>query len=182
MTAKSDTGMEDPADFWIDFARAAVDAGCDAVFGHGPHVTLGIEIYKGRPIFYSLANFFWSDILEPVAEETYEANRELLARAFSDPGSVTDADLLAVWNAAGFDDPRVFQTVIAVCRWQGGRVSEVRLHPVDLGYGKVLRSSGTPRLASPAMAQEILGRLQRISAPYGTRIEIESGIGVIHVR
>jgi hypothetical protein len=32
------------------------------------------------------------------------------------------------------------------------------------------------------MAQEILARLQRISAPYGTRIEIESGVGVIRVR
>ena len=59
---------------------------------------------------------------------------------------------------------------------------EVRLHPVDLGYGLRLTSSGTPRLASPAMAQEILARLQRISAPYGTRIEIESGVGVIRVR
>ena len=28
MTAKSDTEMEDLAEFWVDFARAAVDAGC----------------------------------------------------------------------------------------------------------------------------------------------------------
>lgn len=175
-------GCEEPGDFLPILARAVIDEGAGVFIAHGEHRLMPIEIYKGRPIFYSLANFFWSDILEPIAEETYEANRELLARAFGDPGRVTDADLLAAWNAAGFDDPRVFQTVIAVCRWQGGRVSEVRLHPVDLGYGKGLRSSGTPRLASPAMAQEILGRLQRISAPYGTRIEIESGIGVIHVR
>jgi capsule synthesis protein PGA_cap len=39
------------------FARAVIDAGADAVVGHGPHVLRGIEFYKGRPIFYSLGNF-----------------------------------------------------------------------------------------------------------------------------
>ena len=112
-----------------------------------------IEIYKGRPIFYSLANFFWSDILEPIPQETYEANRDLLTKSFGEAGRPTDADLLAVWNAGSFDDPRVFETVIAVTRWQGGRVAEVLLYPVDLGYGRKLTSSGTPRLASPRWAE-----------------------------
>lgn len=35
--------------------RSAIDAGADIVFGNGPHVLRGIEFYKGRPIFYSLA-------------------------------------------------------------------------------------------------------------------------------
>lgn len=34
-----------------------IDAGAGIVVGHGPHVLRGIEVYKGRPIFYSLANF-----------------------------------------------------------------------------------------------------------------------------
>jgi len=34
-----------------------IDAGADIVFGHGPHVLQAIQIYKGKPIFYSLANF-----------------------------------------------------------------------------------------------------------------------------
>lgn len=38
-------------------ARAAVDAGADVVFGHGPHVVRGAEVYKGHIIFYSLGNF-----------------------------------------------------------------------------------------------------------------------------
>lgn len=40
-----------------EMARAAVDAGADVVFGHGPHVVRGAELYKGHPIFYSLGNF-----------------------------------------------------------------------------------------------------------------------------
>jgi hypothetical protein len=39
------------------WARAVVDAGADAVVGHGPHVLRGIELYRGRPIAYSLGNF-----------------------------------------------------------------------------------------------------------------------------
>jgi len=39
------------------WARAVIDAGADAVVGHGPHVLRGVEFYKGRPIFYSLGNF-----------------------------------------------------------------------------------------------------------------------------
>lgn len=39
------------------FAHAAVDAGADVVFGHGPHVPRAAELYKDRIIFYSLGNF-----------------------------------------------------------------------------------------------------------------------------
>ncbi len=39
------------------FAHAAVDAGAALVFGHGPHVARGMEIYRGRLIAYSLGNF-----------------------------------------------------------------------------------------------------------------------------
>jgi len=39
------------------FAHAVIDAGADAVFGHGPHVPRAIEIYEERLIAYSLGNF-----------------------------------------------------------------------------------------------------------------------------
>lgn len=41
----------------IAFAHAAIDAGADVVIGEHPHWIQDIEIYKGRPIFYSLGNF-----------------------------------------------------------------------------------------------------------------------------
>lgn len=40
-----------------EFARVSIDAGADVVFGHGPHVTRAIDIYKDRFISYSLGNF-----------------------------------------------------------------------------------------------------------------------------
>ncbi len=40
-----------------EFAHAMIDAGADIIFGHGPHVTRAIEVYKKRFIAYSLGNF-----------------------------------------------------------------------------------------------------------------------------
>ena len=39
------------------FAHEVIDAGADVVFGHGPHVTRALELYKDRLICYSLGNF-----------------------------------------------------------------------------------------------------------------------------
>ena len=39
------------------WARAVIDAGADAVIGHGPHVLRGVEFYRDRLIAYSLGNF-----------------------------------------------------------------------------------------------------------------------------
>ena len=43
----------------IAFAKKLIDAGVDIVMGHHPHVLQGIEIYNGKPIFYSLGNFIF---------------------------------------------------------------------------------------------------------------------------
>ncbi len=40
-----------------DVAHAAIDAGADIIHGSGPHRLKGIEVYRDRPIFYSLGNF-----------------------------------------------------------------------------------------------------------------------------
>jgi len=45
------------AEYQIEVAHAAIEAGVDAILGHHPHLMKGIEIYRGRPIFYSLGNF-----------------------------------------------------------------------------------------------------------------------------
>lgn len=39
------------------FSHKMIDAGADIIFGHGPHVTRGVEVYKDRFIAYSLGNF-----------------------------------------------------------------------------------------------------------------------------
>ena len=49
----------------IDLARAAVEAGADAVIGGHAHWPKGMEIHQGRPVFYGTGNFLldqtWSE-------------------------------------------------------------------------------------------------------------------------
>lgn len=40
-----------------EIAHAAIDAGADIVVGHGPHYSLAVESYRGKPIFYGLGSF-----------------------------------------------------------------------------------------------------------------------------
>ena len=114
--------------------------------------------------------------LDPVLRESYAAR---IAEAFADPAAATDADLTALLNATSFNNEETFESIIAVSRFEKGRVAEIRLHPIDLGYGLRMPDSGVPRLASSEKGRPILEKLVAISAPYGTRIEIRRNVGVI---
>ncbi len=172
-----------PADFVHTLAKAAIDAGADAFLTTGIHHLGPIEIYKGRPIFYGLGDFFWSDMQEPMPADFYAQYRESLG-AFKNPEKATDADLTNALNAESFAGDLPFESVITESRFDHGRVAEIRLYPVDLGYGMKLTESGIPRAASGEKAMKILKRLQASSAIYGTKIDIEASeewhyVGVI---
>ena len=51
----------DLEDGQIASAHAYIDAGADAVIGSHPHILQGMEYYKGKPIIYSLGNFWFDD-------------------------------------------------------------------------------------------------------------------------
>jgi poly-gamma-glutamate capsule biosynthesis protein CapA/YwtB (metallophosphatase superfamily) len=48
---------KDVLDYMTEIAHAAIDAGADMVVGHGPHYSLAVEVYKGKPIFYGVGSF-----------------------------------------------------------------------------------------------------------------------------
>jgi hypothetical protein len=45
------------ADYEPTVAHAAIDAGADVIIGHHPHILKGIEVYRGKVIFYSIGDF-----------------------------------------------------------------------------------------------------------------------------
>lgn len=45
-----------PTPYQVNLARACIDAGADVVWGHHPHVLQGAELYKGKPVLYSMGN------------------------------------------------------------------------------------------------------------------------------
>lgn len=51
----------EPVSYQTDIAHAVIDAGADVVFGHGPHRYQKVEVYKGKPILYSLGQGVFDD-------------------------------------------------------------------------------------------------------------------------
>ena len=58
----------DPTDRQRRLARLMIDAGAAAVVGGHPHVTQGTEVYRGKPIIYSLGNFVFDGFELPAAK------------------------------------------------------------------------------------------------------------------
>ncbi len=52
-----------------NIAHAMIKAGADIIIGHHPHVVQGVEIYKNRPIFYSLGNFIFDQYFSQDTQE-----------------------------------------------------------------------------------------------------------------
>jgi poly-gamma-glutamate synthesis protein (capsule biosynthesis protein) len=52
-----------------EIAQSLIDGGADAVIGHHPHVIQEIDIYNGKPIFYSLGNFIFDQYFSDDVQE-----------------------------------------------------------------------------------------------------------------
>lgn len=59
------------ADYQRDVGHAAIDAGADMIIGHHAHILKGVEVYKGRVIFYSLSNFAFDSPGRPQFDPEY---------------------------------------------------------------------------------------------------------------
>src|SRR3546814_8154045 len=66
-----------PPNFLKTLFHDVVDAGADVVVGGGPHSLRGIEIYKGKPIFYGIGVFFIRGEIKAMQEAAF--------RVFPDP-------------------------------------------------------------------------------------------------
>lgn len=147
------------ADYLPVFAKAAIDNGADLFQGTGVHALRGIEIYNNRPIFYGLGEFI----------------RQMDVIGLSGRG-----DPRRSMGPPDAEFPVKFESIIAISEYAGGELKEVRIHPVEARYAETkLAQRGIPRIAPPAIAQRILRRLQALSAPLGTEIQIVGNIGII---
>ena len=165
-----------PPDFLVEFAHWSIDQGCDLFAAHGPHYLRGIEIYEGRPIFYSLGNFIFQN--ETVSRVPYEGYRRFGLDHTQTPGDYFEARSDSAKR--GFPaDPAFWQSVVGVCHYEAQELKEVKLYPIDLGFGRRIPQRGRPTLAQGHVAHDILAWLQQVSEPFGTEIAIENDVGVI---
>jgi poly-gamma-glutamate capsule biosynthesis protein CapA/YwtB (metallophosphatase superfamily) len=167
-----------PAEFLVTLAHAMVDAGADVFVGHGPHLLRGIEIYKGRPIFYSLGDFiFENETVERLPLDDFE-------NVGADPATGVAGlnDVRYDHDRRGFPaTPDVWESVVAVPRWRGRTLESITLYPITLGYGMARTRRGRPMLADDPTGRKIIADLQRLSEPFGTTIDYRAGIGVVRL-
>lgn len=178
LTAQKKTDQEHCAAFITDVARRCIDEGSDIVVGHGPHYTLGVELYKGKPIFHSLGNVILQN----------DTVRFLPAHAYSQlnlDNNATPADFLDARSKGDTRsmpaDPLYWQTICAMCKFASGKLTQVNLYPLDLGYGRPRSQRGRPLIADEKYGREIIARIARISKALGAEIAYQDGYGIISV-
>lgn len=172
----SGVSKEQPAEFLEEFAHRCVDAGAHAVIGHGPHLLRPLEIYKNRPIFYSLGDF--AIHLESIAfapEEMYAkqglTSDYTLREVFCDRSSNYTRGLMR--------DHRMFEAVIPYFEMENGELTKLELMPIELQFDQPIWKRGNPRFSRQ---HGIIEHLAEISAPYGTKIRVdEHGYGVVDI-
>jgi poly-gamma-glutamate capsule biosynthesis protein CapA/YwtB (metallophosphatase superfamily) len=187
----SDAGRRElPSKYVVEFAHAAIDAGADIYIGHGWHKTLGIELYKGKPIIYGIGNLFYgSEFIDIIPYDNYAAYghdvdklpllNPVVGKLHASERAESGEDLYTWWSSN-----------ILVLTMEHRKLVRLELYPVETGVdiggetpvktrfvGPNKITDGTPFLAHGACARKILERARKVSAQHGTKIEIDGEVG-----
>jgi poly-gamma-glutamate capsule biosynthesis protein CapA/YwtB (metallophosphatase superfamily) len=155
-------GMQErlaPNDWLKKWTHAEVDAGADIIVMHGAPLLHGVEIYRGRPIFYDLGNFIFNlpptltYIDEPMSWESAVAYIQFQGNKLQ---SISFRPI--VLNTIGEGEPDIHNAY---------------------ANNRFLDTRGLPSPAIGARAGYILQRLADASKPFGTTFEIKGDMAEI---
>jgi poly-gamma-glutamate capsule biosynthesis protein CapA/YwtB (metallophosphatase superfamily) len=158
-------GMEErlaPNDWLKKWTHAEVDAGADIVVMHGAPLLHGVEIYRGKLIFYDLGNFIYNVpptlnyIDEPMSWESVVAYVQFQGQS---PAAVSFQPI--VMNYVGEGQPDIHN---------------------PYATNQFLYTRGLPSPATGARAGYILQRLAELSRPFGTKIQISGETAEIKLK
>jgi poly-gamma-glutamate capsule biosynthesis protein CapA/YwtB (metallophosphatase superfamily) len=168
---------DEPSEHIQALAHMVIDAGADIVVGHGPHRDRGIEIYNGKPILYSLGNFIMQN--NKVLRMPHDAmilqglGQENTAADFYDARSAPKREEATA-------DPE-WWSAVPIMYFKGKTLHEIKIYPVELGFGSPRSQAGRPLLSQGQAARRALEHFQYLSEPFQTAIEIKEDVGVIQV-
>ena len=151
-----------PPEWLKTWARAEVDAGADIVVMHGAPLLHGVEIDRGKPIFYDLGNFIFQAppttimLEEPIIWESVVASVEFVGKTLE---SVTFRPI--AMNKIGEGQPDAHD---------------------PFANNLFLQTRGLPKLATGEQAFYILDRLANASKPFGTTIAVSGETAQIHLK
>lgn len=164
---------ENPAEYLIEFAHACIDNGAAAIFGGGCHRLRPVELYKNKPIFYSLGDFIYqglkveflpADFMEKYGIDIYSTAEEALyARSKG--------------HTIGLHCNKLnYQTVLPKLVFNNQELIEFSMLPVYLNFHRKDDFNGLPEIATGDEAEEILEILGGLSKPYGLDLILKDGM------
>jgi poly-gamma-glutamate synthesis protein (capsule biosynthesis protein) len=148
-----------PNPWLVKWTHDEIDAGADIIVMHGAPLLHGVELYRGRPIFYDLGNFIYNlpptltYIDEPMAWESLVASVQVTAK------TVRSISLRpVVLNPLGDGQPDVHNPYTT---------------------NEFLLTRGLPTPATGARAGYILRRVAEASKPFGTTVDVHGETATI---
>ncbi len=161
-----------PPDFMKQLCRACIDAGVSAIFGGGCHELRPVEIYKNKPIFYSLGDFIYqglrveylpADFMEQFdADINLSAEQALYVRSRG--------------NKVGLHlQKQNYISFLPKIEFTNGEMTDLSLIPLSLNFEEKDFKNGLPKVAEGKEAEEILQLVNELSLPYDTQFKLVNG-------
>ena len=168
----SGDAKENPSQFLIDFAHRCIDAGADAIVGHGPHLLRPFEIYNGCPIFYSLGDVILQLYSVESAPDDFFSKHGLTSQS-------TVHELLKSrsknFTVGLMEDPRMFRAVIPY--WEtdeNNKLTKLLFMPVEMSMKGNKSEQGLPRRS---YNPELFEYYKNMSEPFGSKLTLrEDGL------
>lgn len=167
------TDEVEPPAYLKEFCRAAIDAGASAVFGGGVHILRGLELYRGKPIFYSLGDFIYQgpliEYLPPEFMEKYGLDVDASAK-----------EALWVRSRGGkiglSTNEKNYLSVVPKLTFDGDAMTDLLLMPIRLTFQTGDESrDGLPYFAEGDEGKRVFDRFAKASLALGTELVYENG-------
>ena len=157
-------------EFHKELMRNIVDWGADAVIGHGPHLLRAIEVYKDKPIFYSLGDFLIQLYDVAFAPEDF----------YSQYGMDSDDSVIELLKKRSRDftaglmaQREMREAIIPLWETEGKKLKSLKLMPVYASCGEGKYLEGLPQ---PAKDTAFMDKLADMSKAYGVTITEKDGL------
>jgi poly-gamma-glutamate synthesis protein (capsule biosynthesis protein) len=156
---------------WLtQFAHHAIERGANVIFVTGPHEIRGVELYRGRPIFYSMGDCAFE--LEYILR--------LPAEAYESVGLSADASIEELRSRIGplvelLRDRRAFEGFVSRITVANGNLTRIQLLPIDLQFDGGPDRRGRPKLAPAELGERIVAAVAAKSKKLGVRIRYDRG-------
>ncbi len=156
----------------VEACHACIDAGASAIFGGGTHQLRPMEVYRGAPIFYSLGDFIYQGM------RVHHLPADFMQK-YGLPNDATAWDALMKRSHGGKIGLQAqecnFLSVLPLLSFdENGELFEMEMLPLSLGFEREGHLNGLPYYAKGDEGRKIFDILNRLSAPWGTKLTYEN--------